>query len=123
MSTPSDLEKVWAERGDLELYEALDHPDDYGPGALDVVKRELTKRNLPPDREAYKKAVASARQAALKKAQTTTQNTGEIPTGISIAFAAVTFFLFRSGQSGLAWIVIIVGGLALGLFIGWKNRK
>lgn len=53
----------------------------------------------------------------------TNKNPGQIPNGVSIAFALVTFFLFYSGQSALAWAVIIVGGLAVGLWLGLKSRK
>ena len=46
-----------------------------------------------------------------------------IPTGVSVAFALITFFLFHFGHAALAWCVIVGGGLGLGLLYGIKSRK
>lgn len=42
---------------------------------------------------------------------------GQIPTGISVVFAVITFMLFRSGHAEIAWVLIVVGGLMLGLLM------
>ena len=52
-----------------------------------------------------------------------TENQNGVPTSISIAMALVTFFLLRAGFSELAWVVIIIGGLALGILIGSKKGR
>jgi len=47
----------------------------------------------------------------------------QIPTGISIAFAAITAILFQTGNSKVAWVVIIVGAVILGLVLGNQKRN
>ncbi len=46
-----------------------------------------------------------------------------VPTGVSVAVALLTFFLFRTGHTALAWCVIAGGGLILGIVYGRKTRK
>lgn len=45
------------------------------------------------------------------------------PTVVSVAFALIAFFLFRSGHTAPAWCVIVRGGLVLGVLYGMKSRK
>ncbi len=47
----------------------------------------------------------------------------QIPTAISVAFAAITAILFQTGNSKVAWVVIIVGAVILGLALGRQKRK
>jgi hypothetical protein len=51
------------------------------------------------------------------------QNQGQIPIGISIVFAVVTAILFKTGNAKVAWAVIIVGALILGLVLGSQKHK
>jgi hypothetical protein len=48
---------------------------------------------------------------------------GQIPTGISIAFAVVTAILFQTGNAKVAWVVIVVGAVILGLVLASQKRK
>ena len=52
MSLPQEFWKDLAERSDEQLYDMLAHADDYVPEALEAVREELRKRDLPPERAA-----------------------------------------------------------------------
>lgn len=47
----------------------------------------------------------------------------QIPTGMSIVFAVITSLLFQAGQSKLAWLIIVIGGLTLGIVFGLRNKR
>lgn len=52
MSLSEEFWRALPEKTDEQLYDDLAHPDDYIPEALQAVKEELQKRNLPQERDA-----------------------------------------------------------------------
>ncbi len=56
MSLPREYSKHLPERTDEQLYDVLAHSDDYLPEALEAVKEELRKRNVPRETAAQLEA-------------------------------------------------------------------
>jgi cytosine/uracil/thiamine/allantoin permease len=52
-----------------------------------------------------------------------TRDRSSIPCGISIGLAVVTSILFRIGLGPLAWIIIILGAVVVGIFAATRSRK
>jgi hypothetical protein len=67
MPLPPDFQKQLPEKSDAELYEILAHRDDYLPEALDAARKELGRRNLPPDRVAQLQAEVEAQKSQEEK--------------------------------------------------------
>ena len=58
MSLRQEFWEDLAERSDEQLYDILAHADDYVPEALEAVRVELRKRDLPPEKATELKVAA-----------------------------------------------------------------
>lgn len=67
IALPRDFWERLPLRSDEELYEVLANDGDYLPEALEVVKAELARRNLPMERAAQLEAAAQAQKMAEAK--------------------------------------------------------
>lgn len=106
MSLPPDFSQTLHNRSDGQLYEAIAHPEDYLPEALDAIRAEFARRNLPAQ------PAEIAQHATEKRAWKSGFRT---PFKRIVAVATVllgVFFLLNSGsdiQLGFGFVLISQG--------------
>ena len=90
MSLPPEFFEKLGQRGDAELYDILAHSGDYLPEALEAIRRELARRNLPPAQGVCLQEEATARKSA--EAAVASRSVGW-PVRIAVLVGAVPLFL------------------------------
>jgi len=65
MPLPQDFWQQLPLKTDVELYDMLDHQEDWLPEALAAAREELRKRNLSPDKITQIESAAQSQKAAM----------------------------------------------------------
>jgi hypothetical protein len=87
---------------------------------------ELNKTIIPTDLPPVsleEKTIPTPTPKAVEDKKEKSDPIALLSSGVSIAFAVVTYFLFETGHGNIAWVVIVFGGALVGLIIGLRNKR